>query len=52
MVRPIEFLLSHPVPQNRIAYLTRKIQTNYYNLAELKIGKEDYRRAVLEQLNN
>lgn len=51
-VRPIEFLSSHPTPQNRIAYLTRKIQTNYYNLAELKIGKEDYRRAVLEQSNN
>ena len=51
-VRPIEFLSTHPAPQNRIAYLTQKIQTNYYNLAELKIGKEDYRRAVLEQLNN
>lgn len=51
-VRPIEFLSTHPAPQNRVAYLTQKIQTNYYNLAELKIGKEDYRRAVLEQLNN
>lgn len=51
-IRPIEFLSTHPAPQNRMAYLTRKIQTNYYNLAELKIGKEDYRRAVLEQLNN
>ncbi len=51
-VRPIEFLSTHPAPQNRIAYLTQKIQTNYYNLAELRIGKEDYRVSVLEQLNN
>jgi hypothetical protein len=27
VVRPIEFLLSHPVPQNHTAHLTRKIQT-------------------------
>ncbi|HEW79610.1 MAG TPA: hypothetical protein ENH34_06595 [Phycisphaerales bacterium] len=53
MVRPIEFLSSHPAPQDRREYLAQKIQTNYYyNLAGLKIGKEDYRRAVLEQLNN
>jgi len=32
-LRPIDFLSSHPAPQNRIAYLTRKTQTNYYNLA-------------------
>ncbi len=51
-VMPIEFLSTHPSPKNRIAYLTQKIQTNYYNLAGLKIGKEDYRNTVLEQLNN
>lgn len=50
--RPIKFLSTHPPPQDRIAYLTRHIQTNYYSLAGLKIGKEDYRRAVLKQLNN
>lgn len=49
---PIEFFSTHPSPLNRIAYLTQKIQTRYYNLAGLKIGEEDYRRAVLEQLNN
>jgi hypothetical protein len=26
--------------------------SNYYNLADSKIGKEDCRRAVLEQSNN
>ena len=51
-VRPIEFFSSHPVPQNRIAYLTREIQTKYYGLDGLKTGREDYRSSVLERLNN
>ena len=51
-VIPVEFLSTHPSPRNRIAYLTQKIQTNYYSLAGLKIGKEDYHNSVLEQLNN
>ncbi len=53
-VRPVEFLSSHPSPQNRVAYMTEKIQTNYYNLEieELKIGKEDYHSSVLEKLDN
>ena len=51
-VSPIEFLSSHPAPQNRMEYLAQKIRTNYYNLSGLRIGKEDYHRAVLEQLNN
>ena len=50
--RPVDFLSTHPSPQNRMAYLNQNIQTRYHNLAELKIGKEDYHRAVLEQLNN
>jgi len=50
-IRPIEFLSSHPAPKNRMAYMTQKIQTKYYNLARLKIGKEDYQRVVLERLD-
>ena len=46
----IDFLSTHPAPQNRMAYLTQKIQTKHPNLAVLKVGKEDYRSAVLEQL--
>ncbi|MFC1737611.1 M48 family metalloprotease [Planctomycetota bacterium] len=49
--RPIEFLSTHPVPENRIEYLTRKIQTTY-NLSELKTGTDDYQKAVLDQLAN
>jgi len=51
-VRPIEFFSTHPAPQNRIAYLTENIQANYHGLAGLKVGRQEYRRAVLEQLNN
>jgi len=51
-VRPVEFFSTHPSPQNRMEYLMRKIQTKYYDVAGMKIGKEDYLRDVLEQLNN
>jgi predicted Zn-dependent protease len=50
-VRPIEFLSSHPSPENRIGYLTQEIQTKYYNPAGLKIAKEEYYNAVLSRLN-
>lgn len=49
-IRPIEFLSTHPSPQNRVEYLTQKIQTDYYRLEDLKVGEEDYRNIVLEQL--
>jgi predicted Zn-dependent protease len=48
--RQIEFFSTHPNPQNRIIYLKMKIQEKYSNLTELKIGKEDYYRAVLTNL--
>ncbi len=51
-VRMVEFLSSHPSPENRLAYLTQRIQTRNYNLTELRIGKDDYRRTVLDRLTN
>ncbi len=51
-VRTVEFLSSHPPPENRTAYLTQRIQTGNYNLTELRIGKGDYRRTVLDRLTN
>jgi len=51
-VRPIEFFSTHPSPKNRMIYLTQRIQTKYYSLAGLRIGREDYHRAVSQQLNN
>jgi len=48
--RPIEFLSTHPAPENRAAYLRQKIQNSNFNLANAKVGKEQYRAAVLDQL--
>lgn len=50
--RPIEFFSTHPSYENRIEYLTQRIQTKYYGLAGLQNAKEDYHRTVLEKLNN
>ena len=50
--RPIEFLSSHPSPENRIGYLTQAIQTKYFNLAGLKVGKEEYSKALRSRLSN
>ena len=49
-VRPVEFFSTHPAPQNRLAYLNGRIQTRYGTFGGLRIGKEDYRKFVLEQL--
>lgn len=50
--RPVEFLSTHPAPENRMTYLTEKIQTRYYGLEAFKVGSEDYQRAVLERLSD
>ncbi len=51
-VRPAEFLSSHPSPGNRIISLNAKIQTRYGSTEGLRIGKDDYRRSVLDRLTN
>jgi predicted Zn-dependent protease len=48
--RVVEFLSSHPPPENRIAYLTQRIKTKNYNLQNLNIGKQAYSNAVLDRL--
>jgi len=48
--RVVEFLSSHPPPENRIAYLTQRIKTKNQNLHGLNIGKEQYCNAVLDRL--
>jgi len=50
--RPVEFFSTHPSPQNRIGYLRQAIKRQGYSIAALRTGKQDYRRAVLQQLNN
>jgi predicted Zn-dependent protease len=51
-VKPIEFLSSHPSPENRLAYLKQRAQTNYSKLEGLKIGKEHYHSNVLQRLSD
>jgi len=51
-VRTVEFLSSHPSTENRIIYLNARIQTRYGSPEGLKIGKNDYRTAVLDILPN
>jgi len=49
--RPIEFLSTHPAPENRSAYLKQSIMTKQFSLANTRIGKEEYNTAVLSRLN-
>ena len=51
-VRPVEFLSSHPSPGNRIISLNARIQTRYDSPERLRIGKDDYRRIVLDRLTD
>lgn len=48
--KPVEFLSSHPSPENRILYLRSRAQTRYSNVDSLKIAKEDYQKNVLDRL--
>jgi len=48
---PIEFLSTHPAPENRSAYLKQSIMTKQFSLANTKIGKEEYKTTVLSRLN-
>jgi len=48
--RPVEFFSSHPSPENRITYLTVRAKSRYDNLPNLRIGEEDYRTNVLDNL--
>lgn len=50
--RPIEFLSTHPSPENRVGYITEAIQSRNYNTGGLKTGAEDYRQFVLNELKN
>ena len=48
--RPIEFLSTHPAPENRSAYLQQAIMTKQFSLPNTRIGKEEYKTAVLSRL--
>ena len=46
----IEFLSTHPSPENRVEYIQNTIRTRGYQNLNLKIGKEEYERYVLREL--
>jgi len=48
--RPIEFLSTHPHPESRLDYLREKIATMQFNLQNAKVGREEYRGAILTRL--
>jgi len=50
--KPVEFLSTHPSPENRISYITRRIQSDYFNLSTSRIGRRDYQDHVLQHLND
>lgn len=49
--RPIDFFSTHPSPENRIGYITDAIHARGYSGAGMKVGAEDYKRNVLDELN-
>jgi predicted Zn-dependent protease len=48
--RPIEFLSTHPSPENRLGYIEEKIMMNRLKPEGLRIAPEDYKKNVLDQL--
>ncbi|MHC5077243.1 MAG: M48 family metallopeptidase [Planctomycetota bacterium] len=48
--RTIEFLSTHPSPENRLVYISDKIRIKYFNLDQMKVGVDDYQRIVVNNL--
>jgi predicted Zn-dependent protease len=52
-IRAVEFMSSHPSPENRVSYLQARVQTRYFNsINGTTIGREDYERFVVDKLKN
>jgi len=49
-IRPIEFLSTHPSPENRLRYLRETIAYKHPDTQGLKVGKEEYQTTVLDFL--
>jgi predicted Zn-dependent protease len=49
---PPEFLSSHPDPGNRQNYLTDFIQSNFSNVSGMRVGEDDYKMVVTNQLKS
>jgi predicted Zn-dependent protease len=46
----IEFLSTHPSPENRVEYIAQAIRNRGYQNLNLKVGQEDYKKFVLDEL--
>jgi predicted Zn-dependent protease len=46
----IEFLSTHPSPENRVGYIAQAIRDRGYMSLGMKVGKEDYKKFVLDEL--
>jgi len=46
----IEFLSTHPSPENRVQYIAQAIKNRGYENLNLKVGQEDYKKFVLDEL--
>jgi len=49
-VRPIEFLSTHPSPENRVRYLSERVAARYPDPDALKTGKDEFKTAMLDYL--
>jgi len=46
----VEFLSTHPSPENRVEYIAQTIKNRGYQNLNLKVGQEDYKKFVLDEL--
>ena len=46
----IEFLSTHPSPENRVEYIAQAIRNRGYDKLNLEKGTEDYKKLVLDEL--
>jgi predicted Zn-dependent protease len=49
-VRPIEFLSTHPSPENRVRYLSERVAARYPDPDALKTGQDEFKTAMLDYL--
>jgi predicted Zn-dependent protease len=49
-VRSLEFFSTHPSPRNRRQYMAQEIENRYCGLTDLRTGRQDYQRRVLQPL--
>jgi predicted Zn-dependent protease len=49
-VQPIEFLATHPSPENRVRYLNERVDSKYPETSTLKVGRDEFKTIMLDYL--